>query len=148
MPTTLAPAFFAFSGIISGTGFAIGNTTAFSAIDLIISSVTMFGAETPIKMSAPLRASLSVPLRLFLFVISAICACAGFIHSSPIHRIPILSHIIILPAPILCISFAIAIPAAPAPLKTTVQSSMFLFTTRSAFLTAAPTTTAVPCWSS
>ena len=41
-----------------------------------------------------------------------------------------------------------AIPAAPAPLKTTVQSSNFLFTTRVAFVTAAATTTAVPCWSS
>ena len=45
-------------------------------------------------------------------------------------------------------SFAIAIPAEPAPLITTVASSTFLPTHLSAFISAAEQTIAVPCWSS
>ncbi len=45
-------------------------------------------------------------------------------------------------------SLAVAVPAAPAPLITTLQSSAFFPTTFRAFLSAARTTTAVPCWSS
>ncbi len=44
--------------------------------------------------------------------------------------------------------FAHARPAAPAPTTTTRTSSARLPTTRSAFSSAASTTTAVPCWSS
>ncbi len=44
--------------------------------------------------------------------------------------------------------FAHASPAAPAPTITTRTSSASLPTTRSAFSSAASTTTAVPCWSS
>jgi hypothetical protein len=44
--------------------------------------------------------------------------------------------------------FATATPAAPAPETTTRIASKGLSTTRSAFVSAARTTTAVPCWSS
>ena len=63
VPTTAAPAAFARSGIISGTGFAIAMIIAFSAIDAAISSVTIPGAETPTNISAPFIASASVPVR-------------------------------------------------------------------------------------
>ncbi len=43
---------------------------------------------------------------------------------------------------------AIACPAAPAPLKTILQSSNFLLTIFNALISAARVTTAVPCWSS
>ena len=39
-------------------------------------------------------------------------------------------------------------PAAPPPVETILTSSIFFFATRSALIAAAPTTIAVPCWSS
>ena len=39
--------------MISGVGFAIANTIASSAIVLTISAVTIFGADTPTKISLP-----------------------------------------------------------------------------------------------
>ena len=45
------------SGMISGTGFAIAKIIASLFIDLTISAVTILGADTPTKMSAPLSAS-------------------------------------------------------------------------------------------
>ena len=58
---------------------------------------------------------------------------------------PLRSHMIISPAPMESNSFAIATPAAPEPLKTTVQSESCFLTILSAFITAARQTTAVPC---
>ena len=45
-------------------------------------------------------------------------------------------------------SSAVAMAAAPAPLKTTFSSSIFLPLMSSALSSAAPLITAVPCWSS
>ena len=56
-----APAAFASSGRISGTGFAIAMTTGSLLMLLIISGVRLPGAETPMKMSLPLMTSASVP---------------------------------------------------------------------------------------
>ena len=148
VPTTAAPALIAKSGMISGTGFAIGSTIGFFAIEATISSVTIPGAETPMKMSAPCIASASVPVFLSGLVNSAIAFLAGLSLSSPLQIMPLLSHIITLFMPWLMSNFAMAMPAAPAPEKTAVQSSIFLSTTRRALITAAATTTAVPCWSS
>ena len=39
-------------------------------------------------------------------------------------------------------------PAAPPPVETILMSSIFFFATLSALIAAAPTTIAVPCWSS
>ena len=44
--------------------------------------------------------------------------------------------------------FAQAIPAAPAPAITTLRSTITRWITEAAFINAASTTTAVPCWSS
>ncbi len=44
--------------------------------------------------------------------------------------------------------FARNLPAAPAPLKTTFTSPIFLPTISKAFRSAAPLIMAVPCWSS
>ena len=59
--TMRAPAAFASSGRISGTGFAIAMTTGSLLMLLIISGVRLPGAETPMKMSLPLMTSASVP---------------------------------------------------------------------------------------
>ena len=53
VPTIAAPASFARSGIISGTGFAIASIIRSGAIERTISGVTHPGAETPINTSAP-----------------------------------------------------------------------------------------------
>ena len=45
--------------MISGTGLAIAKRMASLFIDETISAVTMLGAETPTKISAPLSASAS-----------------------------------------------------------------------------------------
>ena len=55
---------------------------------------------------------------------------------------------IIFPKPIAISCLPIATPAAPAPLMTTRSSPIFLPVTFTAFRSAAPTTIAVPCWSS
>ena len=65
VPTTLAPAAFATSGMISGTGFAIAKRMESLFIEATISGVTIFGAETPTKISAPFNASASVPEAFF-----------------------------------------------------------------------------------
>ena len=85
---TLAPPFFASSGMISGVGFAIAKMIASSAIVDTISAVTIFGAETPINTSLSLMISVNGPVCLSLFVISAISFWAGFIQSSPGHNAP------------------------------------------------------------
>src|SRR5512136_336340 len=68
VPTTTAPAFLATSGITSGTGFAMAKTTAPGFMDRIIFPVTIRGAETPMKTSAPFMASARVPVRPSRFV--------------------------------------------------------------------------------
>ncbi len=62
MPTTLAPAALASSGIISGTGLAIAKIMASLFMEATISEVTILGAETPTKISALIRASLKEPV--------------------------------------------------------------------------------------
>ena len=47
-------------------------------IEETISGVTIFGAETPTKMSAPFSASASVPLAFSRFVTSVIFFCIQF----------------------------------------------------------------------
>ena len=83
VPTTAAPAFFARSGIISGTGFAIGKRIGFSAMDFTISSVTAPGADTPINTSAPLITSSRLPFSLSRLQIFAISCFSAFKPSRP-----------------------------------------------------------------
>ena len=52
-----ATPFLASSGMISGGGFAMAKTIASSAIVLTISAVTIFGADTPTKISLPFIAA-------------------------------------------------------------------------------------------
>ena len=69
------PAFFASSGMISGTGFAIAKMMGSGAIVLTISAVRLPGAETPMNTSAPLMTSCKEPAffsRLEIFAISAL----------------------------------------------------------------------------
>ena len=64
-----------------------------------ISFVTMPGAETPTKMSAPLRASASVPVFCSGFVTSIIFSCILLRSGDVLERIPDLSHIVTLVKP-------------------------------------------------
>ena len=95
VPTTLAPASFARSGMISGTGFAMANRIASLFMEATISLETIFGAETPTKMSAPFNASASVPVRSSRFVTSVICCCIQFRFGEFLEMIPLMSHIVI-----------------------------------------------------
>ena len=126
----------------------MAKTIASSAIVLTISAVTIFGADTPTKISLPFIAVLRSPWICSLFVFSAISFCAGFIHSSPGAGIPLRSTITTSPIPSSRRSLQIEIPADPAPLMTTLASENFLFTSLSALVSPADTMIAVPCWSS
>ena len=83
MDTTAAPAAFASSGKISGTGFAHAKMIGSFAIVRTISCVSVPGADTPMKMSAPLITSARVPFSLLKFVILAISSLIGFNPSLP-----------------------------------------------------------------
>ena len=148
VPTTAAPAETALSGIISGTGLAIAKTIAPSAIDDTMFSVTISGAETPIKTSAPFITSARVPFSPLGFVFSERALCASERLSMPSHIAPNLSHIIKFFSPSFIKCSPIAVPAAPAPLITHFISPILLPTSFNALSIAAATTIAVPCWSS
>ena len=147
VPTMRAPAARASSGSISGTGLAMGKTTAPSAMEDTISLVTMCGALTPIRTSAPFIASASVPAIPSGLVRRAMSAWASFI-GRPSRRMPARSTILRCLRPRLIRCFPMAMPAEPAPLITARTSPMSLPTTFRAFISAAATTMAVPCWSS
>ena len=136
------------AGSTSGSGLASANTTARSAIVAMSSPVRMPGALTPTKTSAPARASRSVPVSPAGLVLAASQARLG---SSCVRRActtPPMSHTTRCRAPAASSSRAIADPAAPAPDSTTRTCASDLPTTRSALVSAASTTIAVPCWSS
>ena len=78
-----APAAAASSGIISGTGLAIASTMGFGFIVLIISAVSTPGAETPMKISAPLTAFSSPPATFSRFEILAISSFEALSFSLP-----------------------------------------------------------------
>ena len=92
VPTTLAPAAFAASGRISGTGFAMANKMESLFMEETISGVTILGAETPIKISAPLKASAREPVSWLGLVISVIFCCIQFSPSVVLSKMPTLSH--------------------------------------------------------
>ena len=68
--------------------------------------------------------------------------------SLPRYTAPLMSQEITFRAPALSSSLSTAVPAAPAPAMTILTSDSSLPTTRSALVSAASTTMAVPCWSS
>ncbi len=144
--TTLAPASFATDGSISGFGFAIAIIMASLFIDLTISGVTQFATDTPRNTSAPFKASAKVPFIMFLFEMFAISSLYLFILTVlPLYIGPFVSQRITSFVPIFIRSFAIAVPAAPAPFITIVISSNFFPISLSAFIRHAVDTTAVPC---
>ena len=91
---TAAPPAFASSGKISGVGFAQAKMIAFSFMVWTISFVTMPGAETPTKISAPFKASAKVPEAFFKLVTFAISFCIQFKFSESFEMIPLISHIV------------------------------------------------------
>ena len=135
--------------MISGTGFAIAKTMLLSAMVFRASLLNTPGAEQPMSTSAPLTASANVPCLFsgFVFLISSIWTLSRFPLSK---RMPLEFRMVMFSAftPSSRSSFAIAVPAAPAPLITTLMSSIFLLTTFRAPSSAARAAIAVPCWSS
>ncbi len=95
VPTTRAPAALAASGMISGTGLAMAKRMASRFMEATISGVTMPGAETPTKISAPFKASARVPVFPSRLVTSAIFCCIQFNPSVDRETMPTLSHMVI-----------------------------------------------------
>ena len=151
-----APPAFASFGIISGTGFAMVNMIGLGAMDFIISFVTRLPLETPMKTSAPLRASARVPCTFRGFVRPAMDFFTPSKSLRLLLMIPLLSQMITsfagvhmpLSTPTHSRSFATAMPAAPAPESTIFMLSSGLPATFDALISAASMTIAVPCWSS
>ena len=105
------------------------------------------------KTSAPTTASLRVPVTPSGLVLSAIqrsgeSGSASTRSVRPACTTPWMSATTACRTPAAISSLRMAVPAAPAPDITTRTSSIFLPTTRSALVSAASTTMAVPCWSS
>ena len=92
VPTTFAPAAFARSGMISGTGLAMANTMASGFMEATISWETVPGADTPMKTSALFMASASVPVSPSGLVMSSIFFCIQLRRSLSRERIPALAH--------------------------------------------------------
>ena len=126
----------------------MAKTIASLAIVRTMSVVSTPGPETPMKTSAPVSASASVPCSPRGLVLFAMSAWAGFIQSSPGASRPRLSLITMSRAPSASSRRAIEMPAAPAPEKTMRTSSSRLPTRRRALVRPAATMIAVPCWSS
>ncbi len=126
-------------------GFAIAKTIALSFIDAIISFVTISGADTPINISAPIKASFSLPFFSFGLVSSANFSINQLLSLSPLLSMPSLPQTIISPAPIAISIFVIADPAAPGPFTTILTSFHSFLTNFSELISPATVTIAVPC---
>ncbi len=105
------------------------------------------------KTSAPRTACRSVPVRFSGLVLSAIqhsaeSGAASTRSSRPAWTTPWMSATTAFFTPAASSSLRMAVPAAPAPDITTRMVSIDLPVTRSALVSAARTTMAVPCWSS
>jgi len=70
------------SGWISGIGFAMAKTIGSRFMALMSLSATTPGPERPMKMSAPLRASLTEPRIFFSLVCFANHSLIGFMLST------------------------------------------------------------------
>ena len=132
------------SGIISGTGFAKAKIIGCADIFFTISSVRILGFESPKNISAPRIASLSV----LSFVLMANSSLYLFKSVRSTLTTPRLSKSTICSTPKFRYILAHAIPAAPAPLMTTLMSLIFLPLISIALISPALDIIAVPCWSS
>ena len=83
VPTTAAPAARARSGMISGTGLAMGNRMGLGAMERTISSVTAPGEDTPMNTSAPFSTSAREPALRSRLVRAAISSFTGLRPSRP-----------------------------------------------------------------
>ena len=148
VPMTAAPASRARSGMISGTGLAMGNKMGLGAMVLTISGVTTPGEDTPMNRSAPTITSAREP-DLSSLLDSSNRAFFSALRSVRAEQMaPLRSQMMASPRPMDFRSLKMAVPAAPAPENTAVMSSIFLSTSFRALMRAAATMMAVPCWSS
>ena len=134
-------------GWISGSGFAIAKITGFFAIFARYSGLRAPAALTPTKTSAPYKASSSVRL----FVSAANSSLCSFIPAVlPLNTTPRVSHTITFYflTPYVVISRMQAMPAAPAPFRTSLIYVMSFLAILSELIRPAKHTMAVPCWSS
>ena len=135
------------SGRISGVGLASAKITGRGAIVATISGLSTPPADRPRNTSAPGITSASVRS----LVACANCALSSSISSvRPCQTTPARSVTQMFSrfSPSFSSRPRQASAAAPAPLATSLTLPMSLPTTFSALIRAAPTTMAVPCWSS
>ena len=138
---------FTCSGKISGLGLASAKINGRAAIFLTISGLSTPPADRPRNTSAPSITSASMRADVF---------CANPILSSSISSVrpsyttpaKSVTKIFSRGMPSLSSKPKQASAAAPAPLVTSLTFFMSLPTTFNPFKIAAPTTMAVPCWSS
>ncbi len=135
------------SGCTSGLGLAIAKTKAPLAMEATAFSGTV-PPETPMKTSAPARASSSEPVRPALFVKPASSRLTGVRSARSADTTPLRSATATSPMPASISILAMATPAAPAPEMTARSWPISRPLSRAAFRSAASVTTAVPCWSS
>ena len=88
----------------------------------------MFPALTPMNMSAPTIPSAILPTKSFGLQLSMNHCRIGSLVTVPLLIEPLESKAIMFFAPLMLSKRAIAVPAAPAPLITILQSAMFFFT--------------------
>ena len=156
VPTTAAPAALASSGMISGIGLAMAKMNGSGFMVRTMAWVTQLALLTPTNTSAPTRASAKDPFLQPGLVNVAKDRLAGrvLISGRSGDKIPVRSQMnTCLTASVSGYpwpnrSSAMAVPAAPAPLITTVRSDRRLPVSFAAFIRAASRVMDVPCWSS
>ena len=136
------------AGSTSGSGLASAKTMGSLAMVGIHSASRMPGAETPTKTSASTSTSCREPAARRGLVAAASSVWAADRDVASADSAPSRSTTTTSRAPAASSSVTIAVPAAPAPDTTIRTSASSFFTTRSALVSAASTTIAVPCWSS
>ncbi len=134
------------SYFISGCGLAMAKTIGFLAIVLSIFGVRTSATDSPRKTSAPLIASSRV--EIFLSVANSLL----YLFRSFLFLVitPLLSTMTTFSSFIPKETYSLVqdIAAAPAPLTTSLRSSIFFPASSVAFNKPAPVMMAVPCWSS
>jgi hypothetical protein len=135
------------SGVISGSGLAMAKMIGLSAIDFTISLVTAPLTESPKNTSAPASACASVRADVRTAAAptsTGSCRRCGPGRLRPWCREMMLSGV----KPIALSSSRQAMPAAPAPLHTSLVDLMSRPVRSSALISPAAAMMAVPCWSS
>jgi hypothetical protein len=133
------------SGIISGIGLAIANMIESLFIVFTILPLSTQGADTHIKISTQIIASLNFQSILRIFVIFNISIFSLFKSVLLFETIHLLSQTIISLNQYNFANLIIAVPAAPSQFTTILQFSLFLLVIFKLFINHARQTMAVQC---